>query len=238
MNAHIYLVTNTVSGKQYVGQTTVVTNKKGHGLALDKAYTKYGLNAFLYEKICSNINNRNTLNYLERFWIKAFNTLTPNGYNIEEGGSDKGVVPESTREKLRKFNLGKVMPLEIRQKISNSLKGEKNPFYGKTHSPEAIAKIVAGNVGKKVIITEEQKKKISFANKGEKNGMYGKKHTEEVRAKMKGRPSIKYWLGKKFTDAQKAHLSIEKICPHCNKIGKGNAMIRYHMNNCKFKEIK
>lgn len=184
MNAHIYLVTNTITGKQYVGQTTIERNKVGHGYAMTDAYNAYGKDAFTYEKISTGINNRNTLNYIEKFFIKAFNTISPNGYNIEAGGSDKGFVPKSTRQKLRKHNLGKVMPQEIRQKISNSLKGAKNPFYGKTHSPEVIAKIIAANVGKVVVITEEQKQKISQANKGEKNGMYGKKHTPEAHAKM------------------------------------------------------
>lgn len=237
VNAHIYIVTNTLNDKQYVGQTTVDSNKYGHGLALQIAYDKHGKNNFTYERICSGINNRNTLNYMERFWIKVFNTISPNGYNIEEGGSDKGNVSESTRQKLRDYNLGKVIPLEVRRKISNSLKGEKNPFYGKSHTPEAVAKIIAANVGKTFIHKESTKVKIGLANAGKRNGMYGKKHTEETKAKFKDRPVSRYWLGKKISDQQKSHLSIEKSCPHCNKIGKGNAMIRYHMDNCKFKGV-
>lgn len=232
IDAHIYCVTNLVNGKQYVGQT-VDNRKVGHGMAITDAYKKYGKESFEYKKICTSITNRNTLNYLERFWIATHNSIAPNGYNIEAGGTDKGKVAESTKQKLREHNLGKVVPIDVRKKISDSLKGSKNPFYGKTHSADSLAKMSAANIGKTVVISEATKKKIGLANAGINNGMYGKKHTEETKAKLKGRASPKYWLGKKFSDEQKAHLSAEKTCPHCNKIGKGNAMIRHHMDNCK-----
>ena len=65
MNAHIYLVTNNVNGKQYVGQTTIDSNKVGHGTIVTEVYKKYGRSKFTYDKIITNVNNRNTLNYLE-----------------------------------------------------------------------------------------------------------------------------------------------------------------------------
>lgn len=236
MNAHIYCVTNLVNGKQYVGQT-VENRKVGHGMAITMAYKKYGKEAFEYEKICTGIASRNTLNYLEKFWIATHNSIAPNGYNIEAGGTDKGIVAESTKQKLREHNLGKVIPIDVRKKISESLKGDKNPFYGKTHSPEAMAKIMAANIGKIVIISEETKEKIRQSKIGNKNPMYGKQITEEHRAKLKANSAKnKPWLGKKFSDEHKAHLTVEKICPHCYKIGKGNAMIRHHMDNCKQKD--
>ena len=46
--------------------------------------------------------------------------------------------------------------------LSKSLKGEKNPMYGKHH-------------------TKETKNKISESLKGEKNSFYGKHHTEETK---------------------------------------------------------
>lgn len=236
MQAHIYVVTHKESGKQYVGQTTVASNKRGHGKLITSAYKKHGTLIFTYEKICSKITNRNTLNYLEKFWISVCNTISPTGYNLEEGGSDKGEVSQQTKEKLRKFNVGKIIPTEVKKKISNSLKGDKNPFFGKTHSPEAIAKIIAANVGKKVIITQETKEKIRLTKIGSKNPMYGKPITDEHRAKLKANTARnRFWLGKKFTDEQKAHLSKVYTCTYCGKNGKGNAMLRHHFDNCKEK---
>lgn len=51
---------------------------------------------------------------------------------------------EETKRKISESNKGKVMgPLsdEHRQKVSEALKGEKNPFYGKQHDPELRKRI-------------------------------------------------------------------------------------------------
>ena len=234
MDAHIYCVTNLINGKQYVGQTTVNRNKVGHGQSLKGAYNKYGKEQFSYERVCVNIPNRETLNYLECFWISVCNTIAPNGYNIESGGSDKGEVSQSTRLKLKISMKGKKISLETRLKISLANKGVKNSFYGKKHTPESLLKISAANIGKTVVISEATKEKIRQTKLGDKNPMYGKPITEEHRAKLKANSAHnRPWLGKKIPDEHKAHLSFERTCPHCNKIGKGNAMIRYHMDNCK-----
>lgn len=236
MNSHIYIVTNQINGKQYVGQTTVSKNKVGHGMALRDAYSKYGKSNFVYEVICNDINNRNTLNCLEKFWIATCGTVAPEGYNIELGGSDKGEVAQSTRKKMSLLFKGKPMKEETKRKIKESMLGEKNHFFGKTHTKDALEKIGNASVGRKKTLSNKTKKVLSEMRKAEKNPFYGKTHTDETKAKFKNRKPNKYWLGKKFKDEHKAHLFIERICPHCGKTGKGNAMIRYHMDNCKSKD--
>jgi group I intron endonuclease len=235
MNAHIYLVTNNLNGKQYVGQTTVARNKVGHGLIVTEAYKKHGKDNFNYLPICSGINNRATLNYIERFWIKVIDTRYPNGYNIEEGGSTKGTVSDSTRQKLRVANLGKKVSSETKAKMSLASTGRYPSEETKVKLKAARSKQIPPMLGKKT--SEETKEKLRQTKLGSNNPMYGKPITEEHRNKLKANNARnKYWLGKKFSNEQKAHLSVEKTCPHCNKIGKGNAMNRYHMDNCKFKE--
>ena len=50
MAGTIYLVTNNLNGKQYVGQTTVASEKRGHGTLVTAAYRKYGKeNCWLYQ---------------------------------------------------------------------------------------------------------------------------------------------------------------------------------------------
>ena len=88
--------------------------------------------------------------------------------------------------------------------------GSGNPFYGKTHSEEVIAKIKKANTGRTVVITKEHAKKISEKKKGKplskncldkckeanKGNTYrlGKKHTEETKNKMKKRrEGLKWW---------------------------------------------
>jgi hypothetical protein len=52
---------------------------------------------------------------------------------------------------------------EVKEKISNSVSGEKNGFYGKTHTSESIEKIKKSKIGSKH--TEETKVKMSKSSK-------------------------------------------------------------------------
>ena len=72
--------------------------------------------------------------------------------------------------------------------------GKNNGMYGKTHTPEAIVKIIERNrihrekyghsfLGK--IHSEETKKKMSESKMGEKNPWFGKKHSPETIEKMR-----------------------------------------------------
>lgn len=89
----------------------------------------------------------------------------------------------------------------------------------------------------------------------------GKKHSKETRAKMSlkakedhllnprthkeetKRKISKTQMGKKQPESQKRKVSAaltglvrqEYTCPHCNKVGRGGNMMRYHFDNCKRK---
>lgn len=176
MAGTIYLVTNNLNGKQYVGQTIVAGNSVGHGKLMTRAYKKHGKENFNYEPICKYIENKNTLNFAEKFWIKVMNTRIPNGYNIEHGGSKVDKIANETRiilsakSKGNKYRLGtkvseatliklrnkKASP-ETKAKISKSL-------FGRKVSAETIEKIRLGNKNK--IVSEETKAKLSAFNKG------------------------------------------------------------------------
>jgi len=78
---------------------------------------------------------------------------------------------------------GAVISEEHRKKISEANKGEKHPFYGKTH-------------------TKETKLKISESTKGEKNHFYGKTHTEETKRRI-----VKVNKGKKHSEESKKKMS-------------------------------
>ena len=169
MAGTIYIVTNTVNGKQYVGQTVVAANKVGHGKLVTRAYDKYGKSSFTYEVIKSGIPKHSTLNYMERFWIKVCDSRKPNGYNIEHGGSDKDKVSDETRELKRQQNLGKVHSAETRAKMSAS---RTNPSEetrrkwsearkGWVWSEEAKAKMSQSHKGR--VVSEETKAKIRAA---------------------------------------------------------------------------
>jgi hypothetical protein len=62
-----------------------------------------------------------------------------------------------------------------------SLKGERNPFYGKTHSPEVLQRIKLFKVGNKTnagrVVSPEHRQKLSDALKGRKNPLISQKLT-------------------------------------------------------------
>jgi group I intron endonuclease len=144
---YIYLITNTVTKKQYVGQTLcsdVETRWKQHkspkcntvGRYLSSAYKKHGIDKFKFQIICICFDK--DCNIYEEEYIKKFNTLVPNGYNLREGGKNSRQHPE-TIQKISDKLKGRRLTLitdEIRKKISESAKGEKNSNYGKKNSEE------------------------------------------------------------------------------------------------------
>jgi hypothetical protein len=146
INGHIYLVTNTINGKKYIGQTIVQKNKIGHGLAINRAYKQYGKRNFIYEILVSNINNKNLLNYLEKFWIQAFSTLVPNGYNIEKGGSGHS----NHRKGLPAWNKGLKTPKKVIEKLSKAKLGLTSPRKGAVLSEETKLKISQKKKGVKL----------------------------------------------------------------------------------------
>lgn len=184
MAGTIYLVTNGLNGKQYVGQTIVEGNCVGHGKLVTKAYAKYGKTNFTYEPIHTNIEDRNTLNFMETFWIKTHNSQVPNGYNIENGGSARGKITEEIKQKISKAKRG----VKLSEKARQSLIGRKlskehrenigNGMKGRKLSQESIEKIRKGNQGK--LVTQETKDKLSIHNKGKTLSEETKKKLSEA----------------------------------------------------------
>jgi len=95
----IYLITNAFNGKQYVGQTvkSLQCRWKTHvyraihsilHLPLHRAIRKYGAQNFIVRELYVTRNEKD-LNRMEVHYIKKFNTVTPNGYNISPGGHKK-----------------------------------------------------------------------------------------------------------------------------------------------------
>ena len=185
MQAQIYLVSNKLNGKQYVGQTINPHLPIGHGRILKSAYKLHGKDNFTYEPICKGIASRASLNAIERFWISVVGTVVPNGYNIDLGGSEgstwtderrKAVSIAHTGKKLnrplgsRSGMKGKAYPEEGKRKLSEAMKGNKHSL-GKVHSDETKAKMSAS----------QKAKAASFAV----HPNAGRKHSEETRAKMR-----------------------------------------------------
>lgn len=91
-------------------------------------------------------------------------------YSLSSISKPKGPMPEETKQKLRKANLGRVRPQWERDKISEAQMGRESWWKGKTLSEETRQKMSESHQGHKV--TEETRRKISEAKKGK----YHNKH--------------------------------------------------------------
>lgn len=87
---YIYLTTNLVNGKQYIGQHhgELTDQYFGSGVLISKAIKKYGKDNFKKEilEICNSIN----VDQKEKEYIQKFNAVQDdNFYNISIGGQDE-----------------------------------------------------------------------------------------------------------------------------------------------------
>lgn len=82
------------------------------------------------------------------------------------GKSQKGkVISEEQKKLISLNNTGRPCSEETKLKISEAMKGDKNPFYGRTHSIENLIKISIKNKGKKHSCETKEKMKISASKK-------------------------------------------------------------------------
>jgi len=128
----VYLVTNKINGKQYVGQTIGAAEKRWskHGKLYSKrnsyftnAILKYGRNKFSVE-VLHECSTKEEMDFVETFYISLLNTVRPKGYNLTTGGEG---TPGHTVSKVGilrmiKSHLGKKRTEESKKKQSESLK--------------------------------------------------------------------------------------------------------------------
>lgn len=136
----VYMATNRINGKEYIGQTvgSLHQRKNGHfrrGHYFHKALCKYGKENFDWEILyrCDNIDD---LNRLEIYYIKLYRTFE-NGYNLTRGGEGTfGFNAQCAGELNPNYRGAITGRKEVRDKISNTLKkngnskGKNNPMYG------------------------------------------------------------------------------------------------------------
>ena len=220
----VYQLTNRINGKRYIGFTKDFHSRLYRhcisNFLIGRAIRKYGLHNFRITIIHFNLSEEKA-SIAEKRLIAKRQTLSPEGYNIHEGGLGgntlKGLAPEQKTEhykKVSKANTGSVRSAETRRKMSEAQKGRTfseetrkkmseaqkrnqkgalNNFYGKTHSEETRKKL--SDIQKVRMSSEENLRKLSEAKRGKKNSCYGKPLSEEHRQKIseakKGRPRSK-----------------------------------------------
>lgn len=149
----LYVITNSITGMQYVGVTSRTLNKRwrehksdaraGRGWALHVAIRRYGADAFEVVEI-ERGDDWDALCKREQDLIVELGCLSPKGYNLTPGGEGNPgrVVSIETRAKLRAAKIGKPLSSEHRAKMSAAKIGKKMP----PRTAEHCAKISAGLV--------------------------------------------------------------------------------------------
>jgi hypothetical protein len=139
----IYLVTNTVTGQRYVGQTTYsmherwrhhVRSRNEVGDGLGDAVGRFGQRAFSIVELVRT-DRLTELDALEQFYIEQYETLAPNGYNLTPGG-------KAFRRTAR--NCERISYSKIDLRLVDSTKPCSRAGTGKRARPAAKCKPVIG----------------------------------------------------------------------------------------------
>ena len=126
MKYFIYITTNKVNGKKYIGQHTGSLNDEyvGSGELLKRAIKKHGKENFVRE-ILAIAEDKEALDVLEKYYIEKHNAIANSlFYNLTEGGTggdtlkhlSAGQLAERS-EKIKQYF--QKMPQEEKLKLSN-----------------------------------------------------------------------------------------------------------------------
>lgn len=239
------------NGMQYVGQTANLADREAHHHRCHKTSPVGQANRRYKGRIETKllfVCDDDIADFFERRTIETYDTLWPNGYNMQTGGNSGYQTCEETGQKISKALLGRKLSEEHCHNLSENMKGKytgvDNYFYGRKHTDEAKRKISAANTGRRKSEeeirktaeanrgrkhTEEAKKRMSDSKKGEKNPNYGKTFSEEYRKKLsdagKGRKKSKEHIRKVVESRMRNRLELLEIDPN---YGKGKHLSEEH----------
>ena len=173
----IYMYTNRLDGKRYIGKSTDIEARRqkhlrnardGRHSYFYNALRKFGPDQFEFTVLeeCS----EEQLDAREKFYIEQYNSLMPNGYNMTEGGTGGDYYKNrsdeenlKTNERKRASHIGIKDSEETRRRKSEAQKG-KPRLYARGRP--------AWNRGK------SYHKKKPEKSSGKDNPMFGRKQSD------------------------------------------------------------
>lgn len=196
---YIYKITNTVTGKCYIGESKeknverrwkehirLINQNKGCP-ALRDAVKKHGWDKFKFEVIIICFDEDRY--FYEKDYIKKFNSKVPNGYNITDGGEGGGFIGKTHNE-------------EVRKRLSEaSKKFYSNPENRKAASERAKEALKGINISERMKNSEKWKKAVEKMIVDRK----GKTPSEETKQKIR-ESVIKYYS----KNEDKVKINVEK----------------------------
>lgn len=220
--AFVYLLTNTITGKCYIGIcaskvqrrwrrhcNSAAANKPRNRNcpALHGAIRKYGEAVFTIETLYEAVNWQEACK-VERGLIAQYGTMAPNGYNLTAGGEGNLGCKFSDEERSRRSTAVKGKPLsaEHRAKIGAAHRGVPK-------SPEHIARMVQGSLKwrsepeNKAMLREKSKspERAAIARVNMQKAIasnFGRSPGAETRAKMSA-----WQIGKRHSEETKAKIA-------------------------------
>lgn len=227
----IYLTTNKINGKTYVGQhkyKELYDGYIGSGSYLKKAIKKYGKENFEIEYLETDLTDPAEVDWFEKWYI---NVLNPD-YNLQIGGQGARyrdtIASQEHRKRLSEISKKRWQDPAYRKMVSESRRGKptgrkgkkleefcKDPDHFRKQSSESHKGNIPWNKGMRgVTVAWNKGKKTSEA-------------TRKKQAEAKLRNPIRYWKGKKFDEAHKQKLreSRKKLVDAFREYqGKGGAL--------------
>ena len=214
----VYQHINKINNKKYIGITSRTPKERWGSNGYNyrstpyfySAIKKYGWDNFEHEILYSQLTKEEACE-IERKLIEENKTQNKQfGYNITEGGD----APS--------------MPIEIRKRLSEALKGNKNGL-GKVCSEEKKRKISEAQKGKK--LTEEHRKKLSLAKKGKSHKPLSIESRKKISDAHKKKAVYCEELDEQFESihdcARKLNLSATAICAVCR--GRCKSVAGFHI---------
>lgn len=166
----IYVITNDVNSKVYIGQTTKTLEERiknhrnsmvsGVNTHIYNAMRKYGWDKFHFSVICT-ADTQEELDALEQYYISKYDSVK-DGYNMALGGSTNTMDSPLVKAK----HSAKMRSAETRRKISESMRASYAERGGpstehKHHLSESKKALYASAEGEKVKKKFRQSFKLS-----------------------------------------------------------------------------
>lgn len=188
MKSKIYLITNTVNNKQYIGATITSVKsrwnrhisdsiRKVDGQVLHQAIRKYGQENFKIEILEEHDDKDYVFNVLEEQYIRKYKTHgSEGGYNMTWGGDGWNGMShkDSSKKKMSDAHKGKVLTEEHRRNIGLAQLGKKlGPMSEETKKKISLTKLQRG-------FTSKQRDALKKTHQS----LVGKTHTKETKKKI------------------------------------------------------
>ncbi len=170
-NSGIYEIRHVASGRRYVGSSANIgqrwrqhrsdlNNRKHHSAYLQRAWSKYGADAFLFA-IIERVTNPDDLLPREQAHINTLCATDPrSGFNVGATAGSRAGVRHSPEVRAKMSALARARPRETWDRMAATKRGKKlGPC-----SAERKAKIGAANRGR--IPSAETREKLAQAKRG------------------------------------------------------------------------